>query len=49
MNFIKNNTPITVCDIGASPCDPTDHLEELLKNTDSFLYGFEANPKEYKK
>jgi len=49
VNFIKNNTPINVCDIGASPCDPTHHLEELLKNTNSFLYGFEPNPEEYDK
>ena len=49
MNFIKNNTPITICDIGSSPCDPTPHLEELLKNTNSFLYGFEPNPEEYNK
>ena len=49
MNFIKNDTPITICDIGASPCEPTDHLEELLKNTNSFLYGFEPNLEEYEK
>ncbi len=33
MKFIKNNSEIVVCDIGASPCDPTTHLEELLNNT----------------
>ena len=49
MNFIKNITPINICDIGASLCDPTHHLEELLKNTNSFLYGFEPNPEEYDK
>ena len=49
MHFINNNTPITVCDIGASPCDSTHHLDELLKNTNSFLYGFEPNPEEYNK
>ena len=49
MNFIKNDTPITICDIGASSCEPTDHLEELLKNTNSFLYGFEPNLEEYEK
>ena len=49
MNFIKNTTPITICDIGASICEPTHHLEELIKNTNSFLYGFEPNPEEYNK
>lgn len=43
MKFINNNSEILVCDIGASPCDPTPHIEELLDNTKSFLYGFEAN------
>lgn len=49
MKFINNNSEILVCDIGASPCDPTPHIEELLDNTKSFLYGFEANKKEYDK
>ena len=49
MKFIKNNSKIIVCDIGASPCDPTEHLEELLNNTKSFLYGFEPNEKEFNK
>jgi FkbM family methyltransferase len=49
MNFIKNNTPITICDIGASPCDPTEHIEELFNKTNSFLYGFEPNKDEYEK
>ena len=49
MKFIKNNSEIIVCDIGASPCDPTEHLEELLDNTKSFLYGFEPNEQEFNK
>lgn len=49
MKFIKNNSKIIVCDIGASPCDPTEHLEKLLNNTKSFLYGFEPNEKEFNK
>ena len=49
MNFIKNESKIYICDIGASPCDPTEHLEDLLKNTDSFLYGFEPSEKEFNK
>ena len=49
MKFIRNNSKIIVCDIGASPCDPTEHLEELLNNTESFLYGFEPNEEEFNK
>ena len=49
MKFIKNDSKIIVCDIGASPCDPTEHLEELLNNTESFLYGFEPNEEEFNK
>ena len=49
MKFIKNNSEIVVCDIGASPCDPTNHLEELLENTKSILYGFEPNEAEFNK
>lgn len=49
MKFINNNSEILVCDIGASSCDPTQHIEELLNNTKSFLYGFEPNKEEYEK
>lgn len=49
MNFIKDYSEIVICDIGASPCDPTDHIEELLNNTNSFQYGFEPNEEEFKK
>ena len=49
MNFLKNESKIYICDIGASPCDPTEHLEDLLKNTDSFLFGFEPSEKEFDK
>ena len=49
MEFIKNNTQINICDIGTSPCDPADHLEELLKNTNAFLVGFDLNIEEYRK
>ena len=49
MKFLKNNTDIVVCDIGASPCDSTNHIEELLKNTKSFLFGFEPNKEEFDK
>ena len=43
MDFIKNLEPILICDIGASACDPTNHIEDLLNNTKSLLYGFEPN------
>ncbi len=49
MKFINNKKKIFVCDIGASPCDPTEHIESLLENTNSFLYGFEPNEEEFKK
>ncbi len=49
MNFIKNNSEIVICDIGASPCDPTRHIEDLLDNSKSFLFGFEPNDEEFKK
>ena len=49
MKFIFNNTPINILDIGASPCDPTLHIETLLENTNSHLYGFEPNELEYNK
>lgn len=38
MDFIKNNTPTTICDIGASPYDPTEYIEELVSKTNSFLW-----------
>ena len=49
MEYIKNNSKIIVCDIGASGCDPTPHIENLLKNTNSKLYGFEPNKIEFEK
>ena len=49
MDFIKNLEPILICDIGASACDPTNHIEDLLNNTKSLLYGFEPNKEEYLK
>tara|TARA_B100000003_G_C10863774_1_gene344128 strand:- start:69 stop:914 length:846 start_codon:yes stop_codon:yes gene_type:complete len=49
MKFISNYTPINILDIGASPCDPTLHIETLLENTNSHLYGFEPNELEYNK
>ncbi len=49
MEFIQTETPIQVCDIGASPIDKTDFIEELLINTNSKLIGFEPNNYEFQK
>ena len=49
INFIKSETPIQICDIGASPVDKTDFIEELLTNTNSKLIGFEPNNNEFQK
>ena len=32
MEFIKTETPIQICDIGASPIDKTDFIENYSKN-----------------
>lgn len=48
-NLINNETPIVICDIGASPVDPTPFIDELIKNINCFLYGFEPNEEEFKK
>ena len=47
--LITNETPLVICDIGASPVDPTPFIDELLKNVECFLYGFEPNENEFKK
>ena len=49
MDYISNNSKIIACDIGASNCDPTPHIDNLLKNTNSKLYGFEPNKIEFEK
>tara|TARA_Y100000816_G_C26064118_1_gene559110 strand:- start:556 stop:1389 length:834 start_codon:yes stop_codon:yes gene_type:complete len=49
MEFIKTETPIHICDIGASPIDKTDFIEELLINSNSKLIGFEPNIIEFQK
>lgn len=48
-NLIKNETPLVICDIGASPADPTIFIDELFNNVNCFLYGFEPNEEEFKK
>ena len=49
MDFLKIDDPIQICDIGASPVDETDFIEELLNNTNSQLIGFEPNENEFQK
>ena len=49
INFIKNDTPITICDIGASSIDKTEFIDELFNNTNSELIGFEPNEEEFNK
>jgi FkbM family methyltransferase len=46
-NLINNETPLVICDIGASSVDPTVFIDELIKNVDCFLYGFEPNEEEF--
>ena len=48
-NLIKNETPLVICDIGASPVDSTTFIDELFNNVNCFLYGFEPNEEEFKK
>ena len=47
MEFIKTISPIQICDIGASPIDKTKFIDNLLNNTNSYLYGFEPNKEEF--
>ena len=49
INFIKNNSPIIICDIGAAPIDKTEFIDELFNNTNSKLIGFEPNEEEFNK
>ena len=48
-SLIHNETPLVICDIGASSVDPTAFIDELIKNVDCFLYGFEPNEEEFNK
>ena len=47
--LIKTETPTVICDIGASSIDPTDHIDNLINNTNCILYGFEPNKTEFEK
>ena len=49
INFIKNDTPITICDIGASSIDKTEFIDELFNNTNSKLIGFEPIEEQFNK
>ena len=49
LGIINTKEPIVVCDIGASPVDPTPFIDDLINNTNSVLYGFEPNEDEFKK
>lgn len=49
IEFIKNNTPINICDIGASIIEETNFIDNLFNNTFSNLVGFEPNTEEYNK
>ena len=49
INFIKNNSPIMICDIGAAPIDKTEFIDELFNNTNCELIGFEPNEEEFNK
>jgi FkbM family methyltransferase len=49
LGIINTKEPIVVCDIGASPCDATSFIDDLINNTNSILYGFEPNEDEFKK
>ena len=49
LEIINPKEPIVICDIGASPIDPTPSIEDLINNTNSILYGFEPNEDEFKK
>ena len=49
LEIINPKEPIVVCDIGASPVDPTPSIEDLINNTNSILYGFEPNEDEFNK
>ncbi len=49
MNFLKNKKPITICDIGASPIDKTNFIDDLFNNTFCKIIGFEPNKSEFEK
>ena len=49
IDFIRNTSPIYICDIGASPIDKTDFIDDLYNNSNCKIIGFEPNTEEYNK
>ena len=49
IDFINNKSPIYICDIGASPIDKTDFIDDLYNNSNSKIIGFEPNIEEFNK
>ena len=49
IDFISNTSPIYICDIGASPIDKTDFIDDLYNNSNCKIIGFEPNTEEYNK
>ena len=49
LDFIKGETPLIICDVGASPIDKTEFIDDLFNNTNSQLIGFEPNKVEFEK
>ena len=46
--IINTKKPIVICDIGAANLDSHQNfINDLFNNTNSIIYGFEANEKEY--
>ena len=48
IDFIQNTDPICICDIGASPIDKTDFINDLYENSNCKIIGFEPNIEEFK-
>ncbi len=49
MNFLKIEDPISICDIGAAPCEKQILIDSLLDNTNCKLTGFEPNKIQFDK
>jgi len=49
MNFLKIEDPISICDIGAAPCEKQIIIDFLLENTNCKLTGFEPNKIQFDK
>ena len=49
IDFITNENPIIICDVGASSIDKTEFIDELFNNTNCKLIGFEPNKSEFEK